>query len=801
MHHRAARHARRRRRIAALAVAAGVAAGLAVTPSLASATPLGQPAGPRLADTAGGARHAATAGGGGSKVTVTGPHMYDPKTKKPFPTASTVTVSQDANLVNQFVNVSWTGFTPSHDLGGKGYQPGLTEYPVEVSECQGTAPTDLTHCYGADSPIQLTFLAAGPSNEVYGLTSAQGTGSVAIQIATGVQNSTLGCDQTHACSLLILPIEGGDPGPPAHCTNHTEDTIWATAGFVLANGDPLVSCALPSGIVVPLHFAPTAASCGFRSPDFSIVGSPMLERAMNSWTSGLCRGARPVNLAFEGTTSEPQATTDFLDGANDVALTTEPASGTGSRHFTYAPVGISATVLAYWMDNPQTFQPYTDLKLDPRLVAKLVTTSYNYLLAGCTAADVKNPPPPPGCNDAVEHNPETMFDDPEFRQLNPGIHGNLATATQSDFPTVLSGNSDMTFEVTRWIAANPDATSFLAGFPDPWGMHVDLNYLGTHFPVEQFTSQDSFFDWSQSYSPTFPLAKVVLYQADNWDPGVALQPNPGTQPPTYPSNPAEPPGTRDLVAILDEGDAAALDMPTAALLNHAGKYVTPTLSSMAAAVSDMTANSDGTVDDNEDASNPAAYPLTMVVYAMVPTSGISKTKAAKIAQWLDYVAGPGQVQGTAVGQLPPGYLPLPASMRKQTQKAAFDVAHQTGNQASGGHHGGSGGSGGGSGTGSGGSSAGTGSSSNNAGGSGGSHGSSSGTATRTKINAAYSSPDSSGAGRLVLPILLVIGALLALAGPTAVVLGRPGGRAAMVAGWHRVLNVRHLPASLLGRIK
>jgi hypothetical protein len=801
MHHRAARRARWPRRAAALAVAAGLAAALAAMPSLASATALGRPA----------ARHAATqsagsSSAGSSKVTMTGPHMYDPKTKKQFPNPSTVTVSQTRDLVNQFVTVSWTGFTPSHDLGGSGYIPNLTEYPVEVSECSGTAPTSLDQCYGAESPLQLTFLSAGPGNEVYGVTNADGTGTESLQIETKLENSTLGCDSTHPCSLVILPVDGGNPGPPAHCTDHSQDTLWATAGLVLANGTPQVGCAWPDRIVVPLRFEPTAASCGFTSPSFSVVGSPMLGRAMTSWASGLCGGSRRVDLSFDGTTSEPQATQDFLSGADDVALTTQPATGTGSRHFIYAPVGITATAVAYWMDNPKTFQPYTSLKLDPRLVAKLVTTSYNYLLAGCTAQEVKNPPPPPGCNDSVEHNPETMFDDPEFRQLNPGVKPTIAGDVQSDFPTVLSGNSDMTFEVTRWIGANADAARFLTGWPDPWGMHVNLNYLGTQFPEQQFTSQDNFFDWSQSYSPTFPLAKVVLYQADNWDPGISLQPDPGTKPPTYPSNPVEPPGTRDLEAILDEGDAAALDFPTAALLNHAGKYVTPTQASMAAAVSDMTVSSNGTMDDNEDAKNPAAYPLTMVVYAMVPTSGTSKTKAAKIAQWLKFVAGPGQARGTSVGQLPPGYLPLTASMQKQTQKAAFDVAHQTGAQAPTGHRSGGGGSGGtgsggGTGVGSGGSSAGTGSSSNSAAGSGAGKGPTDNTAARSKINAAYSNPDSAGAGRLVLPILLALGALLTLAGPTAIVLGRPGGRAAVVAGWHRVLNVRHLPAALLGRIK
>ncbi len=50
----------------------------------------------------------------------------------------------------------------------------------------------------------------------------------------------------------------------------------------------------------------------------------------------------------------------------------------------------------------------------------------------------------------------------------------------------------------------------------------------------------------------------------------------------------------------------------------------------------------------------------MVIYAMVPTSGTSSHKAAAIAEFLDYVAGPGQHRGLNVGELPPGYLPLPA---------------------------------------------------------------------------------------------------------------------------------------------
>jgi hypothetical protein len=44
---------------------------------------------------------------------VRGPHLWKPATHKPFPRASTVTVSQTRFLVNQMVRVSWTEFTPS----------------------------------------------------------------------------------------------------------------------------------------------------------------------------------------------------------------------------------------------------------------------------------------------------------------------------------------------------------------------------------------------------------------------------------------------------------------------------------------------------------------------------------------------------------------------------------------------------------------------------------------------------------------------------------------------------------------
>jgi hypothetical protein len=805
MSHRSARRAPVLRRTAALAVAAG----LVVIGSLAPATALVLPAARSApASTTAKAKLSKIiaadlkAGDAHSSVTVPGPAMYDPKTRTSFPVRSSVTVAQTTELVNQFVNVSWTNFTPSNTQGESGgYSGQYTMYPVEVSECAGTDPSGLSDCFGAAQDLQQTFTAAGPTTEVYALTGKDGTGSTTIQIETQLQNSTLGCDVTHQCSLLILPVDGGYPGDPpqtkSDCSNHKLDneSNQATMAGIAQVGDS--ACAWADRIVVPLSFAPTPTNCNLANAAFSVVGSPMLARAMTSWISNLCLGKNPLNISYAGTDSEPTARQFFLSGQDDVALTTDPASGTGDHAYTYAPVGITAAAFAYWMDNSTTGNPYTGLKMNARLITKLITTSYNYGQYACTP---KIPdPPPPGCNPAVEHNPENMFSDPEFRALNPTIKATTNDADFSDFPTLLSGENDMTWTVTSWIHANTAATQFLSGLPDNdgdpanSGMRVNLNYQGVTFPEQQFQTQDPFQAWTHSFSPQFPLAKVVLYQSTNWDPGIAIQPTviPG-EPPTYPANGVEYPGSRDLEAILDLADAQADDLPAAALENNKGDYVAPTNQAMLDAVSDMTTNPDGiTQQDNPAASNPGAYPWTMVVYAMVPTSGISHTKAAAIARWLDYVAGPGEVQGTTPGQLPAGYVPLTAKMKAQTLKAAYDVLHQTGAKPPGGEKGN--GSGGGAG-----STPSSSPSSSPTKGTGSGTTPTPSTSPGPKANAAFSSPDSSGAGRLVLPLLLVIGALLALAGPTAVVLGKPGGRAAVIAGWR---HVKKLPASLIGRNK
>jgi len=343
---------------------------------------------------------------------------------------------------------------------------------------------------------------------------------------------------------------------------------------------------------------------------------------------------------------------------------------------------------------------------------------------------------------------------------------------------LVSGNSDTTWVTTSWIAADKSASGFLAGQFDPWGMHVNTYYLGLKYPTDAYLPMDPYIPLATQFSPTYPLATVGTYQAQNWMPGTQDTKDPTTG--NYTALLPETPGDRDLFAFTDQADAATFLFPTVALQNAAGKYVQPTMNAMAAAVKDMTVNPDGiTRSVNLARKDPAAYPLTMVIYAVVPTGGISAAKAAKIAQFLDYVANQGQQTGTAAGDLAPGFLPLPNALRQQTLAAAYKVLNQTGNpkpavsparspsakpsapesrspSAS---------------------------------------PSASGTATARSIAVSFSRPDATGQSWVVLA-LLIAGFVLVIAGPAALVYGSPESRATVAAG---VRRLRRLGATRIRR--
>lgn len=616
----------------------------------------------------------------------------------------------------------------------------------------------------------------GPATTTGGDPSTwQGQAQIHIEAGTE-ENSFLGCDVHAPCSLVVVPNWGGNysinnegagvqgPEGTADCGDHSYDSYASSFPPTSANAVHGFACETQNRIIVPLSFAPTPANCPQKNPAFYAEGSPMMSRQLTQWQTAWCTGPAPVSLQFTRN-SEEIARGAFLQGGQslgariDMALTTLPATKVqvtaSSRRFTYAPLANSGTAIAYYLDDAQTGQQINHLVLNARLAAKLTTLSYS-LVYNCQNQPQSPWPALPAasntCDPAVTHqsggklvaNPSTLYDDPEFLALNkkcqPAHEPAGYTCGRADFPadaagdtdygtflpTVLQGDSDMTYQLTDWIEASAAAAAYLRGTADPSGMQVNTHYQGVTYPTQAFQELDpgtkyplplqctpsdgcpAAGTWDATMNVTWNfvtdldhvVASMLLLQPNAQTPQLACEL--GTGACTAPSElgpaafPPESPGSRSLLSEMDLGDTEAYQFPAAAIVNADGKAVAPSQASVDAAVKDMVTNADGiTQHVNQSSKDPAAYPLAMVDYAMVPTCGLSHTEASAIADFLTKAATTGQKQGVSPGELGPGYYPLTSAQRAQTVKAAQEVRAQKcpANPGSGGKHSGTPGSG------------------------------------------------------------------------------------------------------------
>ncbi len=753
---------------------------MVATALLAPALALALPTARAAEATAGAAGHAnlsshaaAATDSGPVTVTQTDPTKFAwlPKTKgtKGHPgtpgqlstVAPSVTVSQTSALTYQTVQVSWQHFTPSVNTGGLGGSVigDNTYYDVGVFECKGTPlygpignpVTGVPDCYPTLAAAASTG-KDGLGNAVQVFTGSNGTGATQITVETGEENDLLGCSVTTPCSIAVVPNWGGaqlgektklaDP-----CADHTHD-LAATNGDAANRyiGQP---CSWADRIVVPLSFAPTAATCGTTSA-FASEGSPMLQQAMVRWRPTFCHGVGAVSFGFDSGVTESQARSDFtapptaFSESTDAAFTTRPASAyqSSQRAFTYAPVANTGIVIAFVIDDPTTGKQLTHLVLDARLVAKMLTESYSLRYnapvcvpgsptptqvgcgdydnttetysghqAPCTAAL----PQSASCDPNVAGNTATIVSDPEFRLLNPSLFptdGSPAGLSSAQvnlgqfLPIVAGGDTDVTYALTSWIEADPEAHAFLAGARDPWGMHVNNAYKDIDWPSDHIDQLDPGWTDPKPNDPPYSLGGWGTMQ-------VALNPVNGldsvdtsllTSRPTgvNTSQPVSSPcdqtlggsnglctygrfgsiatGQRVLFAVLDAGDAANYGFPAATLVNPAGVTVSPTTASLGAGLHDVTVNQDGITtspDFTAMVGDPAAYPMTVTDYAMTPTCGVSAGKAGALVDFLRHASSAtAQTSGQQIGQLTPGYTPLTASQRAQTATAIRLTAGQ-----------------------------------------------------------------------------------------------------------------------------
>ncbi|MFF3146635.1 hypothetical protein ACFVRU_34175 [Streptomyces sp. NPDC057927] len=688
------------------------------------------------------ATSAAAADGAGedSAVTVTGKQgRYDDFSKLK------VTVHQTKNLRSQGVRVTWQGGAPTIDgqnaavnflqimqcwgddpagpdrdqcvFGGDGSilgagngrlvgtDPGETQYPggfVPFRPVGDLPPTKSSHDFTYFGPLDT-------NEQRFARTYADGTGEVTFEAQDGIQASHLGCGMNTApagsdpvprhCWLVVVPRG-------THDADGTEITKPNQAGNSLQSS-PLSATNWAQRMVVRLDFQPVDAFCPQGQPELPTVGSELMTDAVTSWQPKLCSSTGNTFAFTQG--GEEEARGQVLSTSADAPLlgfTVDPVARPedGSK-VVHAPVAVSGLAIAFFIEGPSGV--VQGMKLNPRLVAKMLTHSY--------AEDVTLGATP----DYLTGNSTSLVTDPEFKELNPGFP--RLTNHQLRSLMVPLQSSDTTRIVWNWLQSDADARGFLSGTKDRWGMRVnryfqDLklaeNTTLTDYPKVDPTTTPALGNGTPPLS--YAITDLDPYTADLHDGAVRTRRGNNTrtiqwqsgdtaQSPAKLINDAPMSGQRAVMAIVDAASAERYGLTTAALRNADGNFVKPSAATLTADVATMRPSS-------EDASvlkpDPArakgqAYPLTAVAYAAASVNQDAKARKA-YARFIRYVAGSGQTLGVSAGQLPFGYAPLPAQQRLQARTAADALergATVTGPSSGGSNQGGTGGPGSGAGTG------------------------------------------------------------------------------------------------------
>lgn len=570
-------------------------------------------------------------------------------------------------------------------------------------------------CAGQPPESQSVGGSALPSNETFGVTGAHGRGSAKFDIWTSAENASLGCTQKIACSLVAVPIMGVSCAPNAKAQAADLAACEAKGAFKpgeLAPSPPrgaddlAVSGSLwwtasnwRNRISVPLSFAVPANACNVvtRSNDVDIYGSELLIQATGQWAPHFCLNANLFKFTHVQT-GEPEARNLLATGGADAAFTSFPQTGGYGKPVVNAPVALSGFAITYAIDGANG-QPYTKLRLNPRLLAKLLTESYPAVLP------VQEEDPD------LSKNPLNITLDPEFQKLNPGITKGVSASEAASALLTLSSNSDVITALTTYINDDPTARAWLDGKPDPWGMVVNPAYKGIKLPVDNWPLLSTFeptkyYDSDNndclhnSPVPYLPLVAAPMARLEEISEAMQFSEAQSTTSCSQIDGTTlgeklvplgrQTAGFRFMIGVTSIADADRYQIRSAALQTTSPHtFVTPTDASLRAAASFVKPDSStGTwpvpYKQLVTAKGAAhAYPGTMLIYAAIPTKGLPATDAKDFASLLRFIATTGQTPGQRVGDLPPGYLPLTAanglgSLAGYTVAAATAVAEQKG---------------------------------------------------------------------------------------------------------------------------
>jgi ABC-type phosphate transport system substrate-binding protein len=393
---------------------------------------------------------------------------------------------------------------------------------------------------------------------------------------------------------------------------------------------------LTSGPVVPLAFARPPEPCP-AATSLPVAGEGTASAAYTyyAWENAACNLPSHINAGYTSDNSF-DGMSDFVNSSPNAnfAITGVPlppaqAAELTSKHrgYTYAPFSLTGVAIAYNIVD-QNGNQIKNLVLTPQIVAEIATG--NLSTFDC----------PPKVSD--QNCIDVLGGDPEIRELNPGVK----------FPD----GPIQFFDRSEHSASNLAFTTWL--------------------------SQTAPSIWTYGPSATWP--SPAPNNCATCPPGVTGELQTG-QAIGIPINYT---ATQVYIGVVDTTTAAIDDIPVASIVNpgQPNTGVAPTTASLQAAVADATPNADGTITPNYTTSDPNAYPLPMLSYAIVPTTerwpNFSAADGVNLSGFLNYAVTGGQSSSV----LPAGSFPLPAAQVAQTQAAAAKIPTKEPTPPGGGHH-------------------------------------------------------------------------------------------------------------------
>lgn len=546
-------------------------------------------------------------------------------------------------------------------------------------------------CDNAAMPPEAAVGAAYPANEMAAFTRTDGTGGVQFEVRSDTENESLGCNATTECSLVVIPINGlscAAPSTPASTADklcrRTGQFAPGSSNFKNDGVDAAVSPQLwwaPSNwanrFTVPISFGLPPDTCEVRDPrpPTGFYGSELLAQAALQWAPAYCLAKD--RFKYQHNQMSDEAGWNLMENGGGVAAAVSSKhQRRGKDPVAYAPTAVTGFSIGYVIDRPDNAGEYTELKLNARLIAKLMTQSY-------LGSDLGRGHP------GVEQNPIGLMNDPEFVRLNPG----LSTISQEAGATLLnlSNSSDVVTQLTDYIATDPEAMAWLNGTPDRWGMKVNPAYARISLPRAEWPLLDTYLPktandcrnanpsvyFSQVAAPVVNLRRIAEALLDGW-PNVQTKCDYDVATKTWKVGRTDRQafGARFMLGVVSLGDAARYGLRNAALQTRGTRYVAPTQASLAAAigVGKRAQGSTGPIVMTQQALRKVgdAYPGTMVVYTAARTQNLAKDDAAKVAQFIRLATTEGQRPGSGNGELPAGFLPI----RKNGVSAALFTAAQ-----------------------------------------------------------------------------------------------------------------------------